>query len=286
MNAAELSLWTKINDFQLDVPGDEFTFSARVARENGWSKKYTQRVIQEYKKFIYLCCFSEQGVTPSDPVDQVWHLHLTCTKSYWIDFCQNTLGKEIHHNPTKGGVKEARKFSNYYEHLKEIYRYHFENDPPLDIWQPANIRFSDINFQRVNLKRYWLIKKPSRFIFSLLTLILIGITATISIQAEGAQYYLTIGFIVVGLIIFFVNRYRAIRNGPKRKNGKKKDGGCSGYVGGGCSDSTSQYYADSGHHSDSHGHSGDSGSSGNSGCSSGCSGCSGSGCSGCGGGGD
>lgn len=288
MNPTELNLWTKINDFQLDVPGTEFTFSDRVARENGWSKEYTKRVILEYKKFIYLCCVSEQGVTPSDPVDQIWHLHLTYTKSYWIDFCQNTLGKEIHHNPTKGGAKEAKKFNNYYEHLKDIYRYHFDNDPPSDIWQPADIRFSDINFQRVNLKRYWLVKKPSRFFLSVFTLVLIGVIALLSIQADGYQIYLTVGIIVVGGTYWFVKRYRYLRNYPGRKKNKqnKNDGGCTGMVG--CSGTTEGYYAsnDAGSHHHSSGDSSGGHDSGSSGCSSGCSGCSSSGCSGCGGGGD
>src|SRR5689334_22236102 len=119
MNSTELNLWTKINDFRLDKPGDQFAFSNRVARENGWSKKYTLRVIDEYKKFIYLCCVSEDAVTPSDAVDQVWHLHLTYTKCYWIEFCQETLGKSIHHHPTKGGNEEAKKFNDYYSRLRE-----------------------------------------------------------------------------------------------------------------------------------------------------------------------
>jgi len=252
MNPTELSLWTKINDFQLDMPETKFTFSDRVARENGWTKDYTQRVIQEYRKFIYLCCVSDEGVTPSDPVDQVWHLHLTYTKSYWIEFCQDTLGKQIHHNPTKGGKEEAKKFNNYYSRLKDIYRYHFDKEPPADIWHTNEIRFSDIDFQRVNLKRYWLIPKPSRYTLSVATLIIIGVIGAISIQANGYDVLLPIGiFIVIGIVAYLT---------------KDKNGGGSG-----CSTSSC---SGGGHHS------------GHSGCSSGCSGCSSSGCSGCGGGGD
>jgi hypothetical protein len=32
-------------------------------------------------------------VTPSEQVDQVWHLHLTYTRSYWDEFCPNVLGQ-------------------------------------------------------------------------------------------------------------------------------------------------------------------------------------------------
>jgi hypothetical protein len=271
MTSSELNLWTNIDNFQLDKTGDEFSFSDRVARENGWAKDYTQRVILEYKKFIYLCCVSVQGVTPSDPVDQVWHLHLTYTKSYWIDFCQDTIGKQIHHNPTKGGKKEAKKFNEYYTHLQELYKSHFDCNPPIDIWHANEIRFKDIDFQRVNLKRYWLVKKPSRIFLSILTLITIAIVGIISIQAIGAvALYVVISATAIWGIKSLVS---GIRKKNKNKSGKGRNGisGCSvaGCFGnsGYHSDGSSHHYGDSGHDA---GHSG-------------CSGCSGSGCSGCGG---
>src|SRR6478735_1062085 len=114
MTPIENELWMRIEQFELDEPGVAFKFSDRLARENGWTKAYAKRVIKEYKKFIFLCCISTHGVTPSDPVDQAWHLHLTYTRSYWIDLCKNTLNREIHHNPTKGGQKEAEKFDGFY----------------------------------------------------------------------------------------------------------------------------------------------------------------------------
>src|SRR5687767_6908346 len=113
----EHALWDRIRHFQLDDPSIAFPFSKRLARENGWSFDYTLRVIEEYRKFLFLCCVSEKGVTPSDPVDQAWHLHLTYTRSYWVDLCRNTLQKEIHHHPTKGGPAEAQKFDGLYTSL-------------------------------------------------------------------------------------------------------------------------------------------------------------------------
>jgi hypothetical protein len=77
MTKEEITLWQKIEAFRLDDPDAGFQFSARLAGENGWSLNYAHRVIEEYKKFIFMCCISPTGVTPSDPVDQAWHLHLT-----------------------------------------------------------------------------------------------------------------------------------------------------------------------------------------------------------------
>ncbi|MBE9585950.1 hypothetical protein IM792_15965 [Mucilaginibacter sp. JRF] len=160
MNAAGTALWDNIRQFQFDDAGVSFKFSDRLARENGWSVQYTHRVITEYRKFIFLCCVSTDGVTPSDPVDQAWHLHLTYTRSYWIDLCQNTLDKQIHHNPTKGGSNEANKFKKYYQSSNYLYKQYFGTEPPADIWHTSKQRFTEINYQRVNLSRYWLIRKP------------------------------------------------------------------------------------------------------------------------------
>jgi hypothetical protein len=153
-------LWTKISSFQMDDPSSAFTFTERLARENGWSLSYSLAIVEEYKKFIYLLCISIHPLTPSDQVDQVWHLHLIYTHSYWVDFCKNTLSRDLHHGPTKGGQQEKDKFTNWYQCTKELYTKEFGHPPPADCWPPDNIRFGHINFQRINMDSNWVIKKP------------------------------------------------------------------------------------------------------------------------------
>lgn len=152
--------WQKIQAFQLDDPGAALSFTDRLMRENGWSLAFALQAVEEYKKFMYLVCMAPHPLTPSDQVDQVWHLHLIYTQSYWNDFCKNVLEREVHHGPTKGGKKEGSKFTDWYEKTKELYHQEFGQEPPLAIWPPAGERFSDINFQRVNMRRHWLLKKP------------------------------------------------------------------------------------------------------------------------------
>ena len=110
MTPSEQILWQRIKRFEIDDPSSEFTFTNRLARENGWSLGYAIRAVYEYKKFIFLVCTTAHPLTPSDAVDQVWHLHLLYTDSYWIDWCQRTLEQEIKHGPTKGGKAEKEKF--------------------------------------------------------------------------------------------------------------------------------------------------------------------------------
>lgn len=147
-------LWEKIRVFPLDDPQSALSFSDKLARENGWSLIYTARCIQEYKRFMYLICIAEFPLVPSDEVDQVWHLHLLYTESYWTNFCQNTLERQIHHGPTKGGKSEQVKFTDLYEKTLQFYHEIFDETPPDDIWKPTHIRFGEFRFQRINLHRY------------------------------------------------------------------------------------------------------------------------------------
>ena len=235
--------------FGFDSEGTQLTFTKRLARENGWNSNYTARVIEEYKKFIFLCCVSPTQVTPSDPVDQAWHLHLTYTRSYWDDLCENTLGRNIHHSPTKGGKGEQQKFDGCYTTLKEIYLEKFGTIPPPDIWQDNEERFSDIDFQRVNLRRYWLVPRPGKAFKDTIVRSLLVAGALLCIQASPGTW-----FIVIFLIGFVIS---AINN---RNNGNNKGGGSSGCasVGADCSSGCSSH--------------GDSGCSGCSGCGGGCGG--------------
>lgn len=162
MDSYQRDLFNRINNFSFD--GDskpQLSFEKRLARENGWSINYTKRVIEEYKRFIFLSQVADFPVTPSDQVDQVWHLHLTYTRSYWDDLCKEILNRPLHHGPTKGGCEESAKYHEFYHQTKQSYKAYFGDDPPVDIWPDASIRFGDdIYFERVNTKRNWIIKKP------------------------------------------------------------------------------------------------------------------------------
>ena len=163
MTTDQQTLWDKIKDFELDEPTSSLTFTNRLARENGWTIEYSIRAVHEYKKFIFMLCIADHSLTPSDQVDQVWHLHLLYTQSYWTDFCQNLIGREIHHGPTKGGKAEGDKYNDLYEKTLQLYKTLFERDAPADIWPSKEIRFGEVNFQRINLDRNWIIKKPRMF---------------------------------------------------------------------------------------------------------------------------
>jgi hypothetical protein len=271
MSGDEAALWTAISTFEIDGADTTLTFAARLARENGWDTAYTQRVLAEYRRFLFLCCHTETGVTPSDAVDQAWHLHLTYTRSYWIDLCRNTLGRDLHHNPTKGGGAEGKKFDEMYSETARLYQHVFGEAPPPDIWPSNAQRFGDIDFERVNRRTHWVLPKPALLSnrMSWISLLLVAM-AFLFVQATGSVV-VVLSMAGAALMFLLINAITAASESDSRKRPSEDDG--SAFVG----DTGTSH---GGGHS--HGDGGDA-SGGDSGCSSGCSGCSGCG-GGCGGG--
>jgi hypothetical protein len=162
MNPLQRELYDRIQQFSLDQPEAALTFSKKLAKHNRWSVDYTQRVIEEYKRFIFLAVVAGHIVSPSEQVDQAWHLHLTYTRSYWQDFCPNVLQTPLHHDPTRGGSSEHLKYNNLYDRTLDSYQQFFGQVPPVDIWSTPKDRFGrDTNFVRVNTQQNWFIPKPS-----------------------------------------------------------------------------------------------------------------------------
>lgn len=201
------NLWKQIRDFEFDSGNVQFSFLQRLARENNWSINYTRRVLLEYKKFIYLCAVSKQPITPSDAVDQAWHLHLTYTQSYWEELCQKTLKRNLHHHPTKGGKSEQEKFSGCYDATFEMYVREFHQEPPNDIWLDHDTRFKQVHYKRINVANYWMIRKPARHVLGSIGVLLFIIPVLLLLpQSFGNNHFgmvITIAIILYVVIQFF-----------------------------------------------------------------------------------
>lgn len=141
MSAFKTELWQRLADYTIGPGTATLSFADRVSRENRWSSSFTERAILEYKKFCYLAVTAGHEVTPSDAVDQVWHLHLTYSRDYWGEFCPDILGKALHHGPTAGGATEKIRYYEQYAATLESYEDTFADAPPPDIWPAARRRF-------------------------------------------------------------------------------------------------------------------------------------------------
>ncbi|MFP9098833.1 glycine-rich domain-containing protein [Flavobacterium sp. RHBU_24] len=134
-------LWQKVLNFDFDGPGD-YTFSIRLAKENHWTRNFTQQALLEYRKFMYLAATSGSMVSPSEIVDIVWHQHLIFTQSY-TEFC-TLLGRQIQHIPSTHNKQEAETFKQAKEHTTRQYNSVFGAQPKAiweynDMFEPLNL---------------------------------------------------------------------------------------------------------------------------------------------------
>lgn len=164
MPEPDTDLWRAIRDFELDDPDSGLPFTSRLAREQAWTHAEAARAIREYRRFLYLATAAGHPVTPSEAVDQVWHLHLLYTRSYWNRLCGEVLGRELHHEPTKGGGVETEKFTDWYSRTLESYQEHFGQTPPPDLWPASKIRMARKPAARwVDPARFWIVPKLRLF---------------------------------------------------------------------------------------------------------------------------
>jgi hypothetical protein len=264
------TLYEALMDFPLAQTGGQLTFLHRLCRENNWTLAYGRRAIDEYKRFVYLAMVSPMPVTPSDAVDQVWHLHLLYTRSYWEDL-QAILGRPLHHGPTAGGREEDAKFENWYERTKALYESEFGAEPPPELWPTSEERFHPGHrFRRLDAALHWIIPKPALY-WRRSAAALAAMPLTLPLLAASGGVDFLVILVLAWLAILAIGMVIAANATSRQRRRRGTDSsGASGCGGGGCSSGSSG---------------GDCGDGGGS-CDGGSSGCGGGGCGGggCGGG--
>lgn len=152
------AIWQKIDEhIQHDAPGTR-AFRDRLACENRWSLEFVDRAIREYQRFLYLAATIGHPVSPSETVDEVWHLHLIHTHSYWTVLCGDVLKRPLHHHPSRGGTAEKVKLENWYRNTLESYRRIFAEEPPPEIWSSLD-GGEKTQVVHVDANRFWIIPK-------------------------------------------------------------------------------------------------------------------------------
>ncbi len=237
MDAMNDELWNTIQSFEIGSSTAELSFVNRLARENNWTLKYAERVIQEYRRYVYLVAKTRSELTPSDPVDQVWHLHLTYTHSYWKELCAQCLGFELHHHPTAGGRQELLRFKKLYRQTLSVYREYFGHMPPEDIWQPPEQRFRQAQyFKRINLVNYWLLPKMRLATAGRAGLLLVPLTIAACSVGSGEKGLMFWVKVIIGVIaVYYLIKFFLWLGGGRGGGGSGGSGGCGSGCGGGCS---------------------------------------------------
>jgi hypothetical protein len=158
----DTALWGRIQSFAFDPPDAKLTFAVRLARETGWTSAFADQAIREYRRFLYLAVRAGHPVTPSQEVDEVWHLHLMYTRHYWGVLCKDVLEHDLHHGPSLGGASEHARYHDLYDRTLDSYARIFGNEPPDGFWPSADQRFRPKpRAAAVDPTTHWIIPKPT-----------------------------------------------------------------------------------------------------------------------------
>lgn len=133
-------LWRRVQAHAFEDPSVGLDFTRRLARTMAWPVETARTGIAEYRRFCFLAAISTTPVTPSEQVDEIWHLHLTYTRDYWNGWCGTALGKTLHHDPTAGGDYEQAKFRIQYAETLALYERYF-GPPDATFWPGLRERF-------------------------------------------------------------------------------------------------------------------------------------------------
>jgi hypothetical protein len=124
---------------QIEEPGTGRRFEEVLAERNDWPLPLAERVADEYCGFLYLAATAGFEVTPSEAVDQAWHLHLQWPH-YREILCGEILGRPLEHRPGTGEPDDQPRYRRQYEETLELYERTFDKRPRRDIWpQPGQI---------------------------------------------------------------------------------------------------------------------------------------------------
>ena len=229
----EVELWQRIAAFEFDPVDAALPFSRRLARDNGWSDAFAQRAVEEYRRFVFLAMVAGHPVTPSDEVDQVWHLHLCYTRSYWEDLCGEVLPRPLHHGPTRGGGAERDKFDDWYRRTLSSYERVFGEPAPSRWWPSPEVRFAPRIWQRIDVGRALVVRRGA--VAAAVALLLTLIVPACTDSSEAGPCLWIVGLIALpAALIWWMSKHEH-RGGGRRRRGRRGDGGCGGGVGCGAS---------------------------------------------------
>lgn len=252
MDWASDPLWQSLAAMRIEREGAALGFAARLAREHHWPIAHAEAVFEEYRRFLYLAGKGHR-VTPSEHVDQAWHLHLAYSRHYWDILCGTILKQPLHHEPTSGGPAQDLLYRDLYTATLARYRALFRVEPPPAVWPDTGARFAS-RPRRIDASRYWLVPRalPGQATVAVGASALLAACSALAANAGGAgSDWSTIVFVLFGAALVVGATMAVIRRGASRSdregawncttscggkvdNGDSSDSGDSSGCGGGC----------------------------------------------------
>jgi hypothetical protein len=153
------ALWHRIEAHSFE-PDTRLPFTARLARDHSWHLDEARAAVDAYRRFCFLACVSSTPVTPSEAVDEVWHLHLTYSRDYWDVWCGQVLRTPLHHDPTPGGPEAQMRYRLQYAQTLALHE-RFFGAPDEHLWPGTVERFGPTpRYTVADRERVFLVPRP------------------------------------------------------------------------------------------------------------------------------
>ncbi|MFM8747040.1 MAG: hypothetical protein ACKOED_10295 [Aestuariivirga sp.] len=124
-------LWLKLNMMNAEGLTAFAPLAQALQTQLGYNAAAAQRIIEEYRKFLFLAMRAGHQVIPPGIVNDAWLMHIENVQDYW-----ETLGGMISERPlahglgTAGGAPAADAWKATLDSYERI----FGAKPPMDIW--------------------------------------------------------------------------------------------------------------------------------------------------------
>ena len=146
-------LWLKLNLMGTQGAQSMAPFMDLVQKQMGMSSEMSARVIEEYRKFLFLAMRAGHQVIPPGAINDVWMLHMQNAQNYW-----ENLGKMIAERPVASGI-DAKSFAGMgdaWAATLKSYEAIFGTKPPMDIWgQSAAQQANPWEQMTKNFRKMW-----------------------------------------------------------------------------------------------------------------------------------
>jgi hypothetical protein len=124
-------LWLKLNMMNAEGLQAFAPVMKMMEQQMGSNAEMANRVIEEYRKFLFLAMRAGHQVIPPGPINDVWMMHMQNAQNYW-----ENLGQMISERPVASGVdaKAMGSMGDAWAATLKSYEAIFGAKPPMDIW--------------------------------------------------------------------------------------------------------------------------------------------------------
>ena len=145
-------LWLKLNVMGMQGAQNFAPVMEMMQKQMGMNSEMASRVIEEYRKFLFLAMRAGHQVIPPGAVNDVWMQHMQSAQNFW-----EQLGQMITTQPLASGF-DSKAFSamaDPWAATLASYEKIFGTKPPLDIWGQAAKPSNPWEQMAENFRKMW-----------------------------------------------------------------------------------------------------------------------------------